>query len=49
MTEYTDKSGATMTVERSGSFDAVEIHDAFGEVAGRAHRGAVACLRSGEV
>lgn len=48
MTEYTDKSGATVTVERSGSLDALEIRDAFGEVAARAHRGAVVRLRSGE-
>lgn len=36
MAEYTDKTGATVTVERSGSTDAFEIRDASGESAGHA-------------
>ncbi|WP_314035295.1 GNAT family N-acetyltransferase [Dietzia sp. CH92] len=36
MTEYTDKTGATVTVERSGSREAFEIRDASGELAGHA-------------
>ena len=37
MTNYTDKTGAAVAVERSGSDDAFEIRDASGEVAGHAH------------
>lgn len=36
MAEYTDKTGATVTVERSGSTDAFEVRDASGETAGHA-------------
>lgn len=36
MAEYTDKTGATVTVERSGSVEAFEIRDASGETAGHA-------------
>ncbi|TCW25456.1 GNAT family N-acetyltransferase [Dietzia cinnamea] len=36
MTEYTDSSGTTVTVERSDSREAFEIRDASGEVAGHA-------------
>ena len=36
MAEYTDKTGATVTVERSGTGQAFEIRDAAGEVAGHA-------------
>ncbi|MDV8001278.1 GNAT family N-acetyltransferase [Rhodococcus sp. IEGM 1408] len=37
MTEYTDKTGATVTVERDPAQDAYQIRDASGEVAGHAH------------
>lgn len=37
MTEYTDKTGATVTVERSDAAGAFEIRDASGEIAGHAH------------
>ena len=37
MAEYTDRTGATVTVERSDSREAFEIRDADGAVAGHAH------------
>lgn len=37
MAEYTDKTGATVTVQRSATDDAFEIRDADGAVAGHAH------------
>lgn len=36
MADYTDKNGAPVTVEPSGSAEAFEIRDASGEVAGHA-------------
>ena len=37
MTEYTDKTGATVTVVRAADRDAFEVRDHSGEVAGYAH------------
>ena len=34
MTEYIDKTGATVTVDRADSTEAFEVRDASGEVAG---------------
>ncbi|MEB8327376.1 N-acetyltransferase [Dietzia kunjamensis] len=36
MTEYTDKTGATVTVKRADSIEAFEVRDASGELAGHA-------------
>ena len=37
MADYTDKTGATVTVQRSATDEAFEIRDADGAVAGHAH------------
>lgn len=37
MTEYTDKTGATVTVELADSHEAFEIRDSSGRIAGHAH------------